>query len=259
MARIQQSIDISVPVHIAYNQLTQFEDYPRFMQDVETVHQLDDTHLHWSARMAYQTMEWDSEITEQIPDRCIAWRNAGGPIDAGKVEVQALGQDQARITLTMECDPSRLPAQAGNVEDLLAKQVGDDLQRLKDFMESRSENQGAQSGGDNIGKTIGQTADEQREGEASAPQQAGESTQSEASLSQPGEESEDDGRYSIAAEQSFDQQSDQARRVGQMPLDFGPEEAHAAEALAQSMKQGKRGKKSKELKQAIERSVPPSE
>ena len=231
MARIQQSIDISVPVHIAYSQLTQFEDYPRFMQDVETVHQLDDTHLHWSARMAYQTMEWDSEITEQIPDRCIAWRNAGGPIDTGKVEVQALGLDQARITLTMECDPSRLPAQAGNVEDLLARQVGDDLQRLKDLIEAS----------------------------ASAPAQASDSTQSEASLSQPDAATEDDGRYSVAAEQSFDQQSDQARRVGQMPLDFGPEEAHAAEALAKSMKQGKRGKKSKGLKQAIEQSVPPSE
>lgn len=195
MARIQQSIEIGVPVHIAYSRLTRFEDYPRFMHDVETVHRLDDTHLHWSARMAYQTMEWDSEITEQIPDHCIAWRNAGGPIDTGKVELQPVGQDKSRVTLIMECAPEHLPARAGNVEDVLARQVGDDLARLKDFIESR--------------------------------------------------DAEND-QSPVAEEVSFDQQSDQERRIGQMPLDFGPEEAHAADLLAKSMKQGKRRRKTVE-------------
>ncbi|HYD96964.1 MAG TPA: SRPBCC family protein [Noviherbaspirillum sp.] len=275
MARIQQSIEIGVPAHIAYNQLTQFEDYPRFMHDIENVHQLDDTHLHWSARMAYQQMEWDSEITEQIPDQCIAWRNAGGPIDAGKVEVQPVGQDKARVTLTMECDPDRLPAQAGNVQDVLARQIGDDLARFKEFIETRGSETGAwrgevhdaQTGGDGgeggegIGKTIGQTAQERRDAAASAqPLQADETMQSAPSMSQSADDDSEDGRYSVAEEQNFDQQSDQARRVGQMPLDFGPEEARAGEAMAKSMKQGKRGKKGGgDLEQSIERAVPPSE
>ncbi|OWW22116.1 SRPBCC family protein [Noviherbaspirillum denitrificans] len=193
MARIQQSIDIGVPVHVVYQQLMQFEDYPRFMQDVETVHQLDNTHLHWSAKMSYQPLEWDSEIVEQIPDRCIAWRNEGGPMQSGKVELQPVGDSQARLTMTVECDPALVPAErSGNPEQMVAMRIEDDLARFKQFMEERD-------------------ADVQQ-------QQA---TQSPASLSQAGQD-EDDGRYSIAEEQNFDQQSDQARRVGQMPLDFDP-------------------------------------
>lgn len=191
MARIQHSIDIGVPVHVAYSQLAQFEDYPRFMQDVETVHQIDDTHLHWSARMSYQPLEWDSEIVERIPDRCIAWRNDGGPLQAGRVELQPVGEHAARVTMTVECDPAQVPAErAGNPEEMVSLRVEDDLARFKAFIEER----GVEAGGN---------------------------AQSSASLSQSTGDAADDGRYSVAEEVSFDQQSDQARRVGQMPLDFG--------------------------------------
>lgn len=221
MARIQQSIDVGVPVHVVYNQLTQFEDYPRFMQDVETVHQLDDTHLHWSAKMSYQPLEWDSEIVEQIPGRCIAWRNDGGPLQAGKVELQPVGDGKARVIMTVECDPALVPAEhSGNPEETVARRIEDDLARLKQFIEGRGS-------------------------------ETGETTQSP-------EEDAGDGRYSVAEEQSFGQQSNQARRVGQMPLDFGapvPGESDPMEAMAKAVKPEDKAN----LKLSIERSVPPSE
>lgn len=265
MARIQQSIDVGVPVHVVYNQLTQFEDYPRFMQDVETVHQLDDTHLHWSAKMSYQPLEWDSEIVEQIPDRCIAWRNDGGPMQAGKVELQPVGDDKARVIMTVECDPALVPAErSGNPEEMIAQRIEDDLARLKQFVEERGAETGAwrgevhdaqvaQGAEDGIGKTVGRTAAEQRDSA-----QSGERTQSPASLSQSPDDDAEDGRYSVAEEQSFDQQSNQARRVGQMPLDFSapaPGETNPVEAMAKAAKPEDKTK----LKQSIARAVPPSE
>ena len=175
MARIQQSIDIGVPVHVVYNQLIQFEDYPRFMQEVETVHRLDDTHLHWSAKMSYQPLEWDSEIVEQIPDQRIAWRNAGGPMQSGKVEVQPVGDDMARVTMTLECDPDQVPAERfGNPVKMIALRLEDDLARFKSFLEERANEGGAkdttQAAGENMGKTVGRTAEEQHDsGRSSSP------------------------------------------------------------------------------------------
>jgi uncharacterized membrane protein len=137
MATIQQSIEVDVPVHTAYQQLTQFEHYPRFMQYVEAVQQTDDTHLHWSSRMPHRSMEWDSEITEQLPDRCIAWRTVSGPASSGKVELQPTGAGAARVTLTMECDPLQFaPAQDGNADSALARRIEQDLVRFKKLVET---------------------------------------------------------------------------------------------------------------------------
>jgi hypothetical protein len=294
MTRVQQSIEISVPVHTAYHQLTQFEDYPHFMQDVETVHQLDDTHLRWSTKLSYQTLEWDAEITEQLPDRCIAWRNLSGPSKAGKVELQPLGSEKARVTFTMECEPSEiLAAPEGNAEAVMAQQLEQDLARFKAFIETR----GAQAGSAPVptssyaagsegwdgnedpaepalssARNAATRLDEKKQNTPSekhspsssvAEPQADHTMQSAAALSQ----SSDDGQFSVAEEQNFDQQSDQVRHVGQMPLDLDapvPGENKPSEAMAKSMKQGKdeakdESKDEMRLKKAIERTVPPSE
>ncbi|HEY0844296.1 MAG TPA: SRPBCC family protein [Noviherbaspirillum sp.] len=138
MATIQQSIDINVPVHTAYNQLTQFEDYPRFMEEVEAVRQIDDTHLHWKTVMSNRPVEWDAEITEQEPDRCIAWRNVSGPTNTGKVEVEPAGPDSSRVTLTIQVEPEQVPgSSADNGEQQMAQRLRLDLARLKEFIESR--------------------------------------------------------------------------------------------------------------------------
>ncbi|WP_292932785.1 SRPBCC family protein [Noviherbaspirillum sp.] len=222
MTRIQQSIEVGVPLHAAYHQLTRFEDYPRFVQDVDTVRQLDDTHLHWSSKLSYQTMEWDAEITEQQPDRCIAWRNTSGPTNAGRLELQAVGADKARVTLTMECEPNEiLVAPDGDTEAVMTHRLEQDLACFKAYVEGREVGNGAP---------------------AAALGEAARSTQSEASLSQASAERSGDERFSVAEEQNFDAQSDQARRVGQAPDGLGQDAAN---------KDG--------IRQAIERNIPPSE
>jgi uncharacterized membrane protein len=143
MARIQHSIEIGVPVHAVYQQLVHFEDYPRFMQEVDTVRRLDSAHLHWATNMSYQTMEWDAEITEQLPDRCIAWRNVGGPIEAERIELQPLGPGKARVTMTIDCDPLQLiPAQNGNADLAVEERLRENLERFKVYVEAN----GAEAG-----------------------------------------------------------------------------------------------------------------
>lgn len=138
MATIQQSIDIKVPVHTVYSQLTQFEEYPRFMEEVEAVRQIDDTHLHWTTVMSNRSVEWDAEITEQEPDRCIAWRNTSGPTNAGKVEMQPVGPGASRITLTLEAEQEQVPGSfAGGSAQEMAQRLKKDLARLKQLIETR--------------------------------------------------------------------------------------------------------------------------
>jgi hypothetical protein len=144
MATVQQSIDLRVPVHTVYNQLTQFEDYPQFMEEVQAVKQLDDTHLHWTTTMSNRPAEWDAEITEQEPDRCIAWHNTSGPTNSARVEVQPLGEDSSRVTFTFQSEPQQVPgATVGNSEEDIARRLQTDLARLKDFVERRGSETGA--------------------------------------------------------------------------------------------------------------------
>jgi uncharacterized membrane protein len=133
MARIAQSIEIQAPVHVAYKQLTQFEDYPRFMEEVESARQTDDTHVHWTTRAGSSSHDWDSEIVEQQPDRCIAWRNSGGPVSTGRMDVEQAGADASRVTFTVE---AAVDGGAQEVETALARQIHGDLERLRQMLES---------------------------------------------------------------------------------------------------------------------------
>lgn len=138
MARIQQSIETKVPVHAAFEQLCHFEDYAQFMQDVESVRRLDDTHWHWTTRMANRSVEWDAEITEQQPDRCLAWRNVSGPTNAGRIDVQPSGEAGTRIILTLDMEPEQVPgSMAGFDQNEMAQRVQADMARMKDFIEAR--------------------------------------------------------------------------------------------------------------------------
>jgi uncharacterized membrane protein len=133
MARIAQSIEIQAPVHVAYNQITQFEDYPRFMEEVESARQIDDTHVHWTTRAGSAAHEWDSEIVERQPDRCIAWRNLGGPVSTGRMEVEEAGAGASRVTFIVE---AAVDGAAREAEGALSQQIGSDLHRLKQMLES---------------------------------------------------------------------------------------------------------------------------
>ncbi len=141
MGRLEQSIEVNVPLNAAYRQLSQFEEFPRFMKGVHSVHQLDPSHLHWRAEKGGKEMEWDAEIVEQIPDQCIAWRNISGPRSEGKVVLEALGPAKTRISLSMEAEDAAMKHQD---DGSLAPQEDDDLARFKKMMETQGHEAGTQ-------------------------------------------------------------------------------------------------------------------
>ena len=146
MSTIEQSIDVEVPVRTAYNQWTQFEDFPKFMEGVEEVRQLDDVTLHWKAEILGQTREWDAKITEQNPDERIAWTNIDGAKNAGVVTFHRLDDNKTRIMLQLEFDPEGFLEKAGDALGVVRGRVKGDLERFKTFIESRGQETGAWRG-----------------------------------------------------------------------------------------------------------------
>ena len=143
MALIEKHIDVDVPVRTAYNQWTQFEMFPRFMEGVEEIRQLDDTRLHWRADIGGKTQEWDAVITEQTPDDRIAWRSTSGAENAGVVTFHRLGDSQTRVMLQLEYDPDGFAENVGNTLGFMDRRVDGDLHRFKDFVEGRGAATGA--------------------------------------------------------------------------------------------------------------------
>ena len=146
MARVEESIDVNVPVTTAYNQWTQFEEFPRFMDGVESVKQIDDTHLHWVAEIGGKREEWDAEITNQEPDRKLAWRALDGHYNSGTVTFEPLGDNQTRINVVMEHETEGLTETLGSALGADSRKVKDDLERFKEFVESRGTETGAWRG-----------------------------------------------------------------------------------------------------------------
>jgi uncharacterized membrane protein len=146
MASIEQSIEVDVPVRTAYNQWTQFEDFPRFMEGVESVRQLDDKRLQWRASVAGKTKEWQAEITEQRPDERIAWTSRGGAHNAGVVTFHRLADTRSKVMLQLDYDPEGMVENVGDAVGAVSLRVKGDLQRFKEFVESRGRETGAWRG-----------------------------------------------------------------------------------------------------------------
>ena len=146
MSTIEKSIEVNVPVSTAYNQWTQFEDFPQFMEGVKEVKQLDDKRLHWRAEIAGKEKEWDAEITEQIPDKRIAWRSRTGAPNGGVVTFHKISPTTTKIMLQLEYDPETFVEKAGDVIGIVSHRVEGDLQRFKQFIESRGQETGAWRG-----------------------------------------------------------------------------------------------------------------
>jgi uncharacterized membrane protein len=146
METVEKSIEIDVPVRTAYNQWTQFEEFPRFMEGVESVKQLDDTHLHWVANVGGERKEWSARITEQIPDQRIAWRSDGGEFTAGEVEFQLLGSTNTRVTVRLHYEPKGMTEKIGDMLGVVSGRVESDLERFKDFIETRGHETGGWRG-----------------------------------------------------------------------------------------------------------------
>ena len=146
MSVIEKSIEINVPVRAVYNQWTQFEEFPNFMEGVRQVKQIDDRHLHWKADIGGKEKEWDAEITEQIPDERIAWRSRDGAANAGVVTFHRLSDSKSKVMLQMEYDPDGLIEKAGDILGVTSRRVQGDLEHFKEYIESRGSESGAWRG-----------------------------------------------------------------------------------------------------------------
>jgi uncharacterized membrane protein len=146
MSTAEESIEVNVPVSTAYNQWTQFEDFPKFMDSVREVRQVDDTHLHWVADVAGKTEEWDAEITEQIPDKRIAWRSIGGVKNAGVVTFHKISDNLTRIMLQMDYAPRSVDEKVGDALGFVTMQTRANLERFKRLLENRGTETGAWRG-----------------------------------------------------------------------------------------------------------------
>jgi uncharacterized membrane protein len=143
MSTIEQSVEVEAPLSTVYNQWTQFEEFPQFMDGVEEVRQLDDTHLHWVAEFGGSRHEWDAEITEQKPDERVAWRNTDGKDNAGVVTFHRLDDARTRVMVQMDFVPEGLKEKLGDALGASDRRVQSDLDRFKELIESR----GAETGG----------------------------------------------------------------------------------------------------------------
>ncbi|HEY8521126.1 MAG TPA: SRPBCC family protein [Gammaproteobacteria bacterium] len=147
MERIEKTVDVNCPVRTAYNQWTQFEEFPLFMSGVKEVRQLDDTHVHWRAEIWGREKEWDAEITEQVPDQYIAWRSTSGDApNAGAVHFEPLGADRTRVRLTMEYEPQGAIENIGDALGAMSSRVQESVEDFKRFIEGRSAEGGAWRG-----------------------------------------------------------------------------------------------------------------
>jgi uncharacterized membrane protein len=143
---VTKSVDVAVPIRTAYDQWTQFEDFPQFMEGVEEVRQLSDTMTHWRVEIGGVTREFDAKITEQLPDERVAWKSTDGTRQAGVVTFHRLDENHTRVTAQMDFDPQNIAEKAGDKLGIVDRRVAGDLKRFKNFIEKRGTETGAWRG-----------------------------------------------------------------------------------------------------------------
>ncbi|WP_371483576.1 SRPBCC family protein [Kitasatospora sp. NBC_00315] len=144
MSMVKESVEVDVPLHTAYNQWTQFEEFPKFMEGVDEVVQLDERRSHWRTSIAGVSREFDTEIVDQLSDERVAWRTTGGDVrQKGVVTFQRLDDSHTRINLAVDFTPEGVAEKAGDALGLVDRRVKGDLLRFKDYIEQR----GVEGGG----------------------------------------------------------------------------------------------------------------
>ena len=147
MTQIIETIDVGVPVTTAYNQWTQFESFPHFLDEVEQITQIDDTHQHWKVKVGGAEREFDTEITEQHPDERVAWKSIGGDTDhAGVVTFHKLTDTETRVTVQLDWEPSGALEKLGSLVGAGSHAVKKDLKNFKEFIEAEGTATGAWRG-----------------------------------------------------------------------------------------------------------------
>ena len=145
MATIETSVELEVPVRVAYNQWTQFEEFPQFMDGIVEEKQLDDTHLHWVADIDGERKEWKAEVIEQEPDRVVAWRSVEGLENSGRVEFEPIDAG-TRVSVAMQYDAERMKESLGALFGVDGRQVANDLESFRELVEAREVPTGAWRG-----------------------------------------------------------------------------------------------------------------
>ncbi|MBS9372067.1 hypothetical protein GON09_001030 [Rhodococcus sp. B50] len=146
MSTITEAIDVDVPIRVAYNQWTQFESFPHFMEGVREIRQLDDTHVHWVIDIAGQVREFDATITEQHPDERVAWTSDSGPNHAGVITFHRLDDEKTRVTAQMDVDPEGFVENAADKLGVLGNRIKNDMRKFKEFIEQRGHETGGWRG-----------------------------------------------------------------------------------------------------------------
>ncbi|MEX2623120.1 MAG: SRPBCC family protein [Acidimicrobiia bacterium] len=153
MTNITATIDVDRPVRTVYNQWTQFEEFPEFMEGVEQVRQLDDATLAWTAQIAGVERSWRARIVEQEPDQVVAWTSIGGVANNGRVSFESLGPDATRVQLSLDVEPEGVVESVGAGLGLIERRAKGDLERFREFIESRPVETGAWRGEIEDGKS----------------------------------------------------------------------------------------------------------
>jgi uncharacterized membrane protein len=146
VSTVEKSIEVGVPVSTAYNQWTQFESFPRFMDGVDRIDQLSPTRTHWVTSIGGVHREFDAEITEQLPDERVAWTSVDGPKQAGVVTFHRIDADRSRVMLQLDFEPEGLVETAGDKLGVVGRRIDGDLGRFKKFIEARGTEEGGWRG-----------------------------------------------------------------------------------------------------------------
>ena len=142
MSTIEESIEVTAPLSMVYNQWTQFEEFPTFMSGIERIDQIDDTHLHWVAEFGGSRHEWDAEVTEQKPDERVAWKNTDGLDNAGVVTFHHIDDGTTRVMVQMDFVPEGIKEKIGDALGAADRQVRKDLEKFKELIEGRAAESG---------------------------------------------------------------------------------------------------------------------
>ncbi|MDT9682800.1 SRPBCC family protein [Streptomyces sp. TRM76323] len=147
MSKVKETVEVEVPVRTAYNQWTQFEEFPNFMEGVEEVRQVDDRHNHWTTKIGGVRREFDTEIIDQLPDERIAWRTVSGDTQQkGVVSFQRVDETHTRVELVMDVEPTGLAEKAADLTGTIDRRVKGDMRRFKEYIETRGGESGAWRG-----------------------------------------------------------------------------------------------------------------
>lgn len=147
MSKVKETVEVEVPVRTAYNQWTQFEEFPNFMEGVEEVRQVDDRHNHWTTKIGGVRREFDTEIIDQLPDERIAWRTVSGDTQQkGVVSFQRVDETHTRVELVMDVEPTGLAEKAADMTGTIDRRVKGDMRRFKEYIETRGGETGAWRG-----------------------------------------------------------------------------------------------------------------